>query len=539
VSERTQAMRTIIAKSWKLLVGLAVVAIIVRLVLVDGGPTHVKGAIERYSSIEFRAGSGEDAVLREHGIDPESDAVSTIREEREVPKDAKLGDAPATFGISPTCGCQAASANNWRGVTFAAPDITLNRVGRSPYTEWLLEPSEPGLIKMDNEKKRVFPVDIYRYRDGEPFDETRHHVRELAVMRLPIVSSTPAAVYSNAKVPIGAWIPFPGSDVTLHTKTDPELRNPEVVLDERYPDSVGTSMLTGKGSIVGYLQGYPLGEFLMPSAMVFIGGETEIPNMLAPARGDEVTMIVPHESYGFRVASIPLDSTERDLLRKRSASEDPLITPFGDLVGHNAWLGKGDGGHVTVSIQNTLTGDDYERARSIVASAPQQQFDVSLLPDTGFAIPTAGPNKIRGISEFDRAEQKFEYPPMPPSAGINVFGKMRRLRLNDAVGALSVGGHDIALPTASDVEITRISQLGTVAGHELVPFLTSPTSTETLFDFSGVAEVTIDGKSQTSFFRRNKTLFNGAVLFIGLLASIAGLLQFQMSSRRDGRGLQR
>lgn len=528
--KQRSAVRVVVARAWRPLLLLAIAAVAIRLLVGDGDPTSVRGTIERFSSIEFRSGSGEDANLREHGIDPDAEA-STV----EAVDEADLGNQSAEVvevevGVSPTCGCQAASAEHWRGVTFASREILLERTGRSPLTEWLVAPSSPDPIQLDNSEPRVFPVDVFRFKTGAELDPERDRAGSFASLRLPIVSSSPPTIRSAADVPLAAWIPLPGSDVAIERDTDPQFRNPVVRLTETYPDSVGRASATSFG---GYLQGYPLGEFLMPSAIAFRGGGTAIPGAIEPADDDETTIVVPRDAYAFRVAAIPLDIDEHAGFLAKVRDADFLATPIGPLTGKNAWLGNGDGGRVVVTVRDPLTGSDYDEVRDTAASSPLREFTVLQLPDKIQAIDPPGPGRLEGISEFRREKQDFAYPPMPPTGGMNIFGEMRRLVLKGAIGAVSVGGKTTTMQIPSELEMRNISRLGSVDDRELIPFLIGDDQSETLFDFSAVAEVFVDGESQASFWRRHNSLIVNAIAAISLLASIVGLLDFWL--RRRGR----
>jgi hypothetical protein len=90
-------------------------------------------------------------------------------------------------------------------------------------------------------------------------------------------------------------------------------------------------------------------------------------------------------------------------------------------------------------------------------------------------------------------------PPLPPIAGVNVFGAVSTLRLREALGDLVIGTEPKHLAAPVDLDLHDISGRGVVGGRFLVPLALG----------QGGAHLELQGRSTASLngvpFRRTRS----------------------------------
>ncbi len=165
------------------------------------------------------------------------------------------------------------------------------------------------------------------------------------------------------------------------------------------------------------------------------------------------------------------------------------------------FLGGGDHGHLTLTVEKPLSAAAYETMRSGVEAHPTTTAGFwkdsvlrldSELPtpnehdiagtEEALDIPQAGtgrggaffklsPEATRDSSTTDRHEHVSGtewYPPLPQNAGFNVFGPMTALTIGSAVGNLSVAGHPRAIDTPESLRLTDLHDLRDASSQQSV-----------------------------------------------------------------------
>ncbi len=459
--------------------------------------------------------------------------------------------AQANGGISPVCGCLETKINQWRGVTFAGREVTLRRSGRAPITEWLASGANLSPIELTNGETRM-TIETFEF-DGSHFSPSwlRHGVetlkrhatniahRHFYAHQLKIITEGSLHVDITGPVPVGEWIPLPGGLVTLKTNEGPFPEDaPPIELQERYPRLIG---LQSNDKIISQ-QGYPLGDFLGPNVMLWSRSElpfaTDVfeesqrpsrkllrairPLELARVKKRVFVAVVRGAGFSTRVATIPLQPNELDALVQNlvgAGTRQQQIDGF-------HW-GGGDGGQLSMTVSHPLRPESYARVRRHVEATPERPVrywrDLLLIapkhqppgikanylafqergPDapesaTGahgeeFRLtltPAAGPgtNYNHGYVSL-----KARYPPLPPNAGFNVFGPMKTLQIDAALGALTVAGNRVAIDTPSPVSFSALSDFQSTDRQSVVsiPMTTAPGTAH--LEFSAVGTVNVDG----------------------------------------------
>lgn len=64
----------------------------------------------------------------------------------------------------------------------------------------------------------------------------------------------------------------------------------------------------------------------------------------------------------------------------------------------------------------------------------------------------------------------FQFPPTPPETGVNVFGAVRNIRIDDATGSLTIGPtRSLSLNAPTPVDFRKISGRGIIGNRFLIP----------------------------------------------------------------------
>ena len=141
-------------------------------------------------------------------------------------------------------------------------------------------------------------------------------------------------------VPVGAWIPFPGSQVTLSDEPSQFPQDPSIPsITERYPATIGYDNGNGPNG-----QTVPLGDFLGPNIVLWSGDPVaQMPEtpLKAPTHPGVITaLMISNSTFSLRVAAVPL--TNRDFVdTERSDLQYPnprQPSPFLRYVGQGRGL---------------------------------------------------------------------------------------------------------------------------------------------------------------------------------------------------------
>ena len=508
--------------------------------------------------------------------------------------------AQADGGISPVCGCLDTELNEWRGVTFAGREVTLERSGNAPITEWLASGASLNPVELANSETRM-TVETFGF-DGTHlspawlkggFATLRDHVHNVGgetrfyAHTLKIMTEGSLHVDMTGPVPVGDWISLPGSAVTLETLEGPFPEEaPPIQLRERYPHLMG--LQTNDKTISA--QGYPLGDFLGPE--IILWSSTEFPfetdvfdgpsrskvgrklvKALIPADlmriKDRVFVAIIRDSgFSMRLAAIPLQPYELAGLMENLAT---ARTRQEQIDGFH-W-GGGDDGQVTLTVSHPLTPEGYAQVRSHVEATPEIWVrywrDLDLTPPARqpqglkaneFEFDTRGPDgpesgtgshgelfRLTASPEaghdtsYDHGYVRVQgrYPPLPLNAGFNVFGPMKELRVDSALGALTVGGSHIAIDPARRITLSDLGDFQTPDRQSVVsvPMKTGPGTAQ--IEFSAVGTVKVGGQNYGPT-RLSAEVRGAAPQALGVLAAVitiagAAFALFRWFLRRQRR----
>lgn len=125
-----------------------------------------------------------------------------------------------------------------------------------------------------------------------------------------------------------------------------------------------------------------------------------------------------------------------------------------------------------------------------------QQPTVSLdipVPKTSDEISRRDPFQSEVSDLFGAARKQFQYPPTPPVSGVNVFGKMKDLRISDARGKLTVGTEPLVLDATTLLELRDLEGQGDENRHMTIPVKVA--SNDAQINVDGRADLRINGRS--------------------------------------------
>jgi hypothetical protein len=435
-------------------------------------------------------------------------------------------------GISPTCGCYFPPVHEWRGVTFAGRAVTLARSGSSPYTEWIISGAEPDTVSLDGGFKRL-TVEAVRLKTNESFvarwllnsRSLGGHAKILSRTiirsgRLNLISGNELHVSLLGSVPVGSWVPFPNSKVTLMqqpTAYQSEQRAPE--LTERYPVDLGARAT----SAATQAQRYPIGDFLGPNVVLWTEDpEAHIPGTSLrsqPGQSEITALLIRGSTFSTRIGVIP--ATGRDLVDNAKVNLEHASAADG-----NDFFGESDHGKLSVIDDQPLSESAYRAVRSQLAkndTTTIHDFSTAYFEDEGVKTP------IGAGAETER------YPPLPTNAGFNVFGPMPELTFYGAQGSILAGDQTVALSAPADVRLSGVHALRELSEGESIPIPLKVNGQKAHLEFSAVSAVTVNGRDETSFLQHHASLFEGLGILIGifgLLLTIATFIRGLQAPRR-------
>ncbi len=383
---------------------------------------------------------------------------------------------PANGGsdsVSPACGCDTPYNNQWRGITFAAHAIQVSRSGASPYTQWRLYAGTPGPTLLDANSRRILQAEVLSLNVTGSFSPTEFlsgtdasvqitERKPIFASTIPLMSSSSLNVYLPGPVPIAAWIPFPGSKITLGGGTSPFPQDqPPLELVEHYGKALGFQPDT----LSQALQRYPLLDVVGSTVLFWTQTSSgSVPGVLThPDSGNVLAVVVRGGTFSVRMAAEPMTSKELVQLQhysKEALSIGPLTFPKenepGAVTGISGEYGAGDGGQLRVKVTNPLDQASYEQITSDVKSQPDVGTDFIRYGDRTFVMSTPKTGSLKFV-ETERGREEDRYPPLPARDGINVFGSVASLQYERASGIMTINGQNVEVPAASHLELRRNS----------------------------------------------------------------------------------
>lgn len=472
-------------------------------------------------------------------------------------------------GVTPTCGCKRPQGGRWRGVTFVGRSITLGRSGSSPWTEWVLSAPEEDHIELTGDLRRL-RVDAFRIPDNTSF----HPRRALAAVaehpegwihqrvwhrRLKLLNHGVIHVALLGHVPVGSWIPMPGSRLALTSQPSNFPQRPgTLVLREDYGSALGQQ---AKPQVTRD-QGYPLGDFLGPPMVIWSDDPTSrIPGtrFAKPAARKITALVLRDSTFAVRLAAIPLSTDERRFLLSDGPSSqlDSVL-----------WS-RSDHGTVQVTVKDLLNDGQYRALRARVVKNPKVDvntyFDYTAVVDDSTQIRSVNGRDLVAVTEspyppirdvfaanggdFGHLDQSMPddvarpahgsgsiedyFPPLPAHQGFNVYGPITGMTLNDATGSVRIGSQHRALEGEKvAIAKTKLTADGAPRTPAPIPLTTSERRTELTLD--GVGRVAVGEKLATSFAAQHPGLPDSTASWIGILTALAAALG---ASARLGRWL--
>lgn len=417
----------------------------------------------------------------------------------------------ADGGLSPNCGCDKIPVNSWRGITFASRRLTISRHGGAPWTEWIISNAEPHNISLGG-KELFLQGEALRIRSDGRFDpqqliDARGPGAEV-LQRWPIKHFA-VSLYSReavhvamfGSVPVGAWVPFPGSRVQLSSDHSPFFEDePRPKIEEKYPSDVGIDRAIsrpghGKGDEP---QVYPFGDFLGPNIVFWTSDpRAQIPGSTLDSPGGPgiITAIVLRKCcFSAQLDVAPVTSGFLAGLRRYGEEK-----PGGSAeVIYNQDVKPG---HLEVEVERPLDHRQYEELRERVRARPRVGVRVRLpsgLPELPAPVQALAPREQAQIRESGYYIEGVHYPPLPKFAGFNVFGPLRQVAFKGVRGSLMVADKTVNLAGSADLELGEVSGLRDKSGEELIaaPLSTSAESAD--LEFSAVGTASVNGVSKTT-----------------------------------------
>lgn len=333
--------------------------------------------------------------------------------------------------------------------------------------------------------------------------------------RASLIEQTGLHVALLGNVPIGSWIPFPGSQVVLGSVRSPFSENGGAHIVEHYPTGIG---FEAKGSAAKD-QAYPLGDFLGPNVVLWTEDpEARMPGtaFAHPSTDGVVTAFAIRESaFSTRIAAVPL-SQDEFVARRKLDTEEPR------RARGNVFFGRSDGGTVEVSIDEPLTTKNYERVRQSLAAHPTAEVDATMMLSA---------DENANATEEVWTEQE-RYPPMPRELGFNIFGPMSSVTFRGVRGHVSIADEAHDLSASADIDLSDVRGLRNAGDAQLVSAPLSTTDHAADLQFRAVGRVRINGVSQTTFIHRHKD----GIAVLGLALTLAG---FILGTATFARGFSR
>jgi hypothetical protein len=442
-------------------------------------------------------------------------------------------------GISPVCGCEHPHLDRWRGVSFASREVTLQRTGRSPWTEWVLSSADPNQIELQGGTDAT-TIEAIRLKPDKAFDPRwllegklarNSHVLSRASFsgyRLTLLTHQPLRLALLGPVPIAAWIPFPGSRVSLgqpSSQFPQEPQPPQLV--ESYPPSIGPSSRTS--GMAAEQQAYPVGDFLGPDLIIWTADPaaqmpaTPISDPTQP--GVITVLVIKNDTFSTRIGVVPLTDTEL-AGRYKTDAERPR------LAQQNVFFGRYDGGHVTVTVNSPLSRGAYDRVRRWVMNHPTVWIHAlgnpfELAPE---GAPVPEPSDLPPPPE--PYSQQERYPPLPPYAGFNVFGPLKKVLFTDVWGNVAAGTQPINLSASANLLLEDVHGLRNSDNEELLSAPLATASESAHLQFRAVGRIKVNGSAQGSFLQQHSELLTAITIALAVIGFLFSLFTFLADMRR-------
>jgi hypothetical protein len=440
-------------------------------------------------------------------------------------------------GLSPNCGCDKIPVNSWRGITFASRRVTVTRRGGAPWTEWIISNAEPHSISLGG-KELFLEGEALRIRADGRFDprqliDSKDPGAEI-LQRWPIQNFA-VSLYSReavqvamfGSVPVGAWVPYPGSRVRLASDHSPffeDEMSPKI--EERYPSDVGIDRAISRS---GHGRGdepqvYPFGDFLGPNIVFWTPDpQAQIPGstLASPGGPGTVTAIVLRKCcFSARLDVAPVTSGFLTALQRYGEEKQGGSVE----VIYNQDVKPGQ---LEVEVKRPLDHQQYEDLRERVRARPRVGVRVQMSP----GLPEL-PAPVRALTPREQAQirasgyyiEAVHYPPLPKFAGLNVFGPLRQVAFKGVRGSLMVADKPVSLAGSADLELGDVSGFRDKSGRELIAAPLSTSAESANLEFSAVGTASVNGVSKTTVSSHLEPILAIVGTILTLAAASVGLI---------------
>lgn len=437
--------------------------------------------------------------------------------------------------ISPLCGCVAEQASStWRGISFVARDIAIERTGEFPTTAYTITSPMPGMISWAPD---ILPIAIRAYAISVPYTQEfnprlvatdpGHYAHRKGGELTPdlfFTLQTDAAVHVRllGDTPMGAWIPTSASTFTLPSPTSTFARaRRAITFQEVYAGAEYQAVDRGGNSgTVAEPAEYPLVDFLGPLVLwtedksaAFLSHKETLTTEGLP-EGRNILAVVVEPPFATRLTVQPM--------RRESAESIRSLVAEGKELG--VWYGDRDNGQASVTIDHAFEQSaEFQEIYSRLAKADMTVATLHPLP----------PWRRKGEELEGIQSMQMRYPPLPPNRGFNIFGDLSSLKLGRAKARLSINGRETIVDTPSDILMSDIQGFGVHGGALMIPLeLDSSKRTVDLL-LQGSATVKVGGRPIEGLPQRFRPHLDWTELLLSIAASTVAVIAFIVSFRRS------
>jgi hypothetical protein len=459
-----------------------------------------------------------------------------------------------TEATSPACGCfHHAPPGGWRGIVFPAASLTLSRTRPSaanPSAYGVFQPTTgeysaiPGTFGIGT---RVLIEDVperIKLSSTVLLNPARYHARVLAAIPtiqdlIGIVTRHPLHIETRGRIPIAAIIPAYRANTTVHFAT----AGAGLSLTSAFSNEP-KSALRGGGSIspaVDVLGGTKLlwtDVTSIPQPLWVT--DFDIPIKLVTSRQQAVALArtATAQSIGERTGGLFSGANRLAAVPRGYRRVLMVAVPQDDAFAIRIEA-AGDGGYAplatgTVGGLTVATGALGPSDRRLLATAdPNPTVTLTDLPRMIFG--TARTPGARNTYTTQKS-MEFEYPPDPPLDGVDVFGRVSVLSLQEAEGALTLGTKPEELSAPTPLTLKDIVGRGVVGDRFFVPIAAGKSRVH--LTVQGTADTRINGiPVATAPSLIDRTLGNDKLMLFSAVAALffAALATAEVTGRR-GRG---
>ncbi len=452
---------------------------------------------------------------------------------------------PQSSGISPLCGCLAPQeADTWRGITFAARTLTLEReadLSSPPPESYRVTPrtafyiTSPLPAPVNNLRARLkFKAELYviELSPQDVFDPDKFvkngypDVRVLSRKSMEqtefiqLIGSEKVNIHLMGEKALAAWIPARNSLVSVGSlpKQFPAEKN-VAFIEERYTRAPPQYTVDGSALIEDL--DLPLGDFMASTVILWTEERatilTEQGTLGLPSNGSTsekiITLAVLQPSFSIRIACQPMSD---ELLNEVMARKSDLLEgdPNQKAV---LWLER-DAGRVLLTIT-----DPEGQARDF-----DQVYDEFEKNDVIYAQVTIdtseGPNP-----QWEKAAMDFRYPPIPRYAGFNIFGSLSRMKMDNALGTLQVGTKIYPLNVPSQLELNEIEAFRVQGGTMSFPVQLDLNREAAIFHLQATSKVFVNGDSLTTRLDDYRPFSDYLMLMFAAIGTLTGIASLVIS----------